>query len=81
MSDQGKHQYKILQTCQYLTGDHDLEDNSETVTIQTKAVVTELEAHPRFFLRRSTGVIKYDVGLLTLETPIDFKDKTLSHIR
>ena len=32
-------------------------------------------------LSRSRGVIKFDVGLLTLTTPVDFTDQTFSHIR
>ena len=65
----------------YFTGDHDLEDATETEVFQTKALSTELEVHPKFFLSRSRGVIKFDVGLLTLTKPVDFTDKTFSHIR
>ena len=65
----------------YFPGDHDLEDDTETDVFQTKALRTELEVHPKFFMSRSRGVMKYDVGLVTLETPVDFTDKTFSHIR
>ena len=62
-------------------GEHDIDDDTETVTFQSKADETELRTHPRFFIRLSRGQIKYDVGLLTLETPIDFSNSTFSHIR
>ena len=65
----------------YFPGDHDLEDDTDTVKFQTKAIRTELEVHPKFFLGRKRGVINYDVGLLTLQTPVDFTNKTFSHIR
>ena len=65
----------------YFPGEHDLDDDTETVKFQTKALSAELDVHPKFFLSRSRGVIKYDVGLLTLETPVDFTNKTFSHIR
>ena len=70
---------KYILKCISHTGEHDTEDDTETVTFQSKAV--ERETHSRFFIRRSRGQIKYDVGLLTLETPIDFSDETFSHIR
>ena len=57
-----------------------MDDETETVKFQTKALKAELDVHPKFFLSRY-GVIKYDVGLLTLETPVDFNNKTFSHIR
>ena len=57
-----------------------MDDETETVKFQTKALKAELDVHPKFFLSRY-GVIKYDVGLLTLETPVDFTNKTFSHIR
>ena len=60
------------------SGEHDIEDDSETVTFKSKA---EGILHPRFYFRRSLGEIDYDVGLLTLETPIDFTNETFSHIR
>ena len=62
-------------------GDHDLEDDTETVKFQTKAIRTELEVHHKFFLSRGTGVINYDVGLITLQTSVDFTNETFSHIR
>ena len=37
--------------------------------------------HPNFYYRLSEGQIKYDVALLTLETPVDFSNETFSHIR
>ena len=64
----------------HFPGEHDLDDETETVKFQTKALRAELDVHPKFFLSRY-GVIKYDVGLLTLETPVDFTNKTFSHIR
>ena len=63
------------------SGDHDLDDDTETVEFLSKALKTGLDVHPKFFLSRSRGVIKYDVGLLTLETPVDFTNETFSHIR
>ena len=62
----------------YFSGEHDIEDDSETVTFTSKA---EGISHPRFYYRLSSGEIYYDVGLLTLETPIDFTNETFSHIR
>ena len=49
------------------------------MTFKSGAVETELEVHPRFFLRRTLGTIKYDVGLLTLQTAVDWE--TFPHIR
>ena len=54
--------------------------DSETVTFQSKIVGVQF-SHPKFYYRKSVGVIKYDIGLLTLETPIDFSNETFSHIR
>ena len=65
----------------YFPGEHDLDDETETVKFQTKALKAEFEVHPKFFLNRYGGLIKYDVGILTLETPVDFTNKTFSHIR
>ena len=61
-----------------LSGEHDTEVSNETVTFTSKAVGA---THPNFFYRLSTGTIKFDVALLTLETPIDFSNETFSHIR
>ena len=61
-----------------LSGEHDTEVENETVTFTSKAVGA---THPNFFYRLSTGTIKFDVALLTLETPIDFSNETFSHIR
>ena len=63
---------------EYSSGEHDIEDGSETVTFKSKAVGI---SHPRFYFRLSEGELEYDVGILTLETPIDFDNKTFSHIR
>ena len=63
------------------SGEHDIDDDTETVTFKSKAVETEFRVHERFFIRISRGQIKYDVALLTLENPIDFTDPTVSHIR
>ena len=65
----------------YFPGDHDLTEETETIKFQSKALRTELDVHPKFFLSRSLGVINYDVGLLTLQTPVDFTNKRFSHIR
>ena len=62
----------------YFTGEHDIEDDSESVTFESKAVGI---SHPKFFNRLSSGEIVFDVGLLILETPIDFSNATFSHIR
>ena len=32
----------------------------------------KIEKHPRFFIRRSLGTIKFDVAILELEDPVDF---------
>ena len=54
-----------------------MDDETETVKFQTKALRAELDVHPKFFLNRY-GVIKYDVGLLltvpstpACQTPVD----------
>ena len=61
------------------TGDHDVSKLYETVNFTTKAIDTELEKHPRFFIRRGRGQIKYDIAILTLERPVDFTQ--FPHIR
>ena len=62
----------------YFSGEHDILDDSETVTFKSRA---EGISHPRFFYRLTRGKVEYDVGLLTLETPVDFTNKKFSHIR
>ena len=64
----------------YFPGEHDQMNDSETVTFKSKIVGVDF-LHPKFYYRLSLGVIKYDIGLLTLETPIDFSNETFSHIR
>ena len=64
----------------YFPGEHDQMNDSETVTFKSKIVGVDF-LHPKFYYRLSRGVIKYDIGLLTLETPVDFSDETFSHIR
>ena len=62
------------------SGEHDREVDNETLTFKSKAVGVGIH-HPQFFYRLSTGEIKYDIGLITLETPVDFSNKSFSHIR
>ena len=62
----------------YHPGEHDIQDDSETVTFRSKVVGI---SHPLFYYRLSAGEIQYDIGLLTMETPIDFSNKSYSHIR
>ena len=62
-------------------GEHDLSDDSETVTVVTKAKRTERKKHPKFFIRRYEGRSNYNVALLELEFPIDFSQSNMSHIR
>ena len=64
-----------------VSGEHDLGLDNETVTVVTKAKTTERKRHPKFFIRLSEGKLKYDVALLELETPIDFEQRNVSHIR
>ena len=64
-----------------ILGEHDMENENETVTFRSKAVRTLQLTHPNFYIRRARGKLDYDVGLLTLETPIDFRNKTYNHIR
>ena len=66
----------LIGKCQ---GEHDVSDRYETATHISKAIVREIEKHPRFYIRRALGVIKYDIALLTLEQPVDFS--RFSHIR
>ena len=51
----------------------------ETANFTSKAIDTELFKHPRFFIRRDRGEIKYDIALLTLEQPVNFTQ--FPHIR
>ena len=64
----------------YFSGEHNLTNDSETVTFQSKIVGVEL-SHPKFYYELSNDILNYDVGILTLETPIDFSNETFSHIR
>ena len=45
----------------------------------SRAVTRETRPHPKFFIRRGEGTIKFDIGLLMLETPVDFNK--YPHIR
>ena len=76
----GEMEIIIKENVENFSGEHDLRNGSETITFQSKIVGVEL-SHPWFNYQLSRGVISNDVGLLTLETPIDFNDKTFSHIR
>ena len=49
------------------------------MTHTSKAVELEIVKHPRFYIRRGLGVIKYDIAILTLEQPVDFTQ--FPHIR
>ena len=60
-------------------GEHDLSDEHETETFVTSSVRRDIEKHPRFYIRRGDGVIKYDAAILTLEDPVDFA--RFPHIR
>ena len=77
----------ILMTCQgsspsqWCAGEHDITDDSETVTVVSKAKPSERHRHPKFFIRRSEGKSNYDVAILELETPLDFTQGNISHIR
>ena len=62
----------------YYPGEHDIQDDSETVTFRSKAVGI---SHPLFYYRLSAGEIQYDIGLITMETSVDFSNKSYSHIR
>ena len=63
----------------WFPGEHNLTDHSESVTFVSKAKRTERKKHPQFYMKQAEGVIKYDVAILELETPIDFRN--FSHIR
>ena len=56
-----------------------MSDRYESKTQTSKVVELEIEKHPRFYIRRGLGVIKYDIALLTLEQPVDFRQ--FPHIR
>ena len=60
-------------------GEHNLTDQSDSVTFVSKAKRTENEKHPQFFIKQAEGILKYDVAILELETPIDFRN--YPHIR
>ena len=76
----GEMEIILIENFYNFSGEHDLRNGSETITFQSKIVGVEL-SHPWFNYQLSRGVISNDVGLLTLETPIDFSNKTFSHIR
>ena len=61
------------------TGDHDVSNLYETANFTTKALDRELFKHPRFFIRRGRGEIKYDIAVLTLVQPVNFTQ--FPHIR
>ena len=69
----------VVACCFMLTGEHDLSDDTETRTFVSKAVTREARAHPHFFIRPGQGKVKFDIGLLMLETPVDFEK--YPHIR
>ena len=55
-------------------------NDSETVTFKSKIAGIGIP-EPRFYYRIAVGSLDYDLGILTLETPIDFSNETFSHIR
>ena len=61
-------------------GEHDLTNDSETVTFKSKIAGVGI-SEPRFYYRISAGSLDFDLGILTLETPVDFSNETFSHIR
>ena len=60
-------------------GEHDIEDGSETVTFKSKAI--NAIVHDLLYWRISSGDLEYDVGMVTLETPVNFADPKFNHIR
>ena len=54
-----------------IKGKHDISDKYEGGTIESKII--DFRDHDRFFIRRGRGIIKYDITILTLEKPVDFK--------
>ena len=44
----------------------------ETETFITRSVKTEIEKHPKFYIRTGKGQLKYDAAILTLEQSVDF---------
>ena len=62
-----------------ILGEHDIQDETESRTFVSKVVRREARPHPRFFIRRGQGTVKFDIGLLMLETPVDFE--AYPHIR
>ena len=65
---------------EYFSGEHDLTNDSETVTFKSKIAGVGIP-EPRFYYRISVGLLDFDLGILTLETPVDFSNETFSHIR
>ena len=65
---------------EYFSGEHDLTNDSETVTFKSKIAGVGI-SEPRFYYRISAGSLDFDLGILTLETPVDFSNETFSHIR
>ena len=78
----GKREMTILEIniSECFPGEHDIEDGYETVTFESK-VVGIPQPHPRMYYRISTGDLEFDVGILTLETPVNFSDPKFDHIR
>ena len=70
--------YDMEEKNKTVKGEHDVSRQYETVTHTSKVLELKLK-HPRFFIRRGLGVIKYDIALLTLEQPVDFTQ--FPHIR
>ena len=54
-----------------IKGKHDISDKYERGTIESKII--DFRDHDLFFIRRGRGIIKYDITILTLEKPVDFK--------
>ena len=53
-------------------GEHDISGEFDTRTFVTKADPSKIDKHPRFYIRRSLGTIKFDIAILELEEPVDF---------
>ena len=62
-------------------GEHDISDEFEAETFITKAKPYESDVHSKFHIRKGRGTMKYDVAILVMKTPVDFRNPRLRHIR
>ena len=55
---------------QYYLGEHNISQPYETKTFTTEAA--DIRPHRKYYNIKSSGLLRYDVGLLELRTQVDF---------